>query len=95
MADGTMKELEAAPYVEWLENALREIVAEEPTAISIETMDAEGNVATRYYNVDRVTRSGMMLAMSDAQMMELIEDYKEEIASLLFDDDEPGSEDGD
>lgn len=78
-----MDELENRPFLEWLESVLRDIVTEKPKSVSIEVVDEEGNVATRYFNTNRGDRALMMAAMQEAQIMDTICDYRDEIVEIL------------
>lgn len=89
-----MDNMEGNPFFEWLENVLRDIVEEHPKSVSIESVDDDGNVATRYFNVNRGDRALMMAAMQEAQIMDTISDYREEIVEILNSEDEEYEEEG-
>lgn len=76
-------DFESHPYFSWLESVIRDIASENPKAISIEVVLDDGSCSTRYFNCNRGDRALMMAAMEEAQIIETIADYKEEILEIL------------
>lgn len=89
----------SSPYFSWLESVIRDIASENPKAISIEVVLEDGTCSTRYYNCNRGDRALMMAAMEEAQIMNTIEDYRDEIWEILTseedDDSQPGMPESD
>lgn len=83
----------SSPYFSWLESVIRDIASENPKAISIEVVLDDGSCSTRYFNCNRGDRALMMAAMEEAQIIETIADYKEEILEILNGEEE--GEEGD
>ena len=88
-----MDKLENSPYFSWLESVIRDIVENEPVAVSIETVYKDGRAASRFYNVDRGDRALMMAAMMEAQVMETLEDNRGKVLEILGIEVEDGEDD--
>lgn len=90
---GRIPDFESSPYFSWLESVIQDIASEDPKAISIEVVLEDGTCSTRYYNCNRGDRALMMAAMEEAQIMNTIEDYRDEILAILSGDDEENDPD--
>ena len=81
--------------MEWLENVVREMVEIDPRSIAMEMIDENGSVSTCYYNTSQNDRSVMIDAMRDDDRFEWLANNREEIKSILFDDDDDVEDDND
>ena len=82
-SNSSVPDFTLSPYFSWLESVIRDIASENPKAISIEVVLDDGSCSTRYFNCNRGDRALMMAAMEEAQIIETIADYKEEILEIL------------
>ena len=93
-----------APYAEWIEDVIREMVQMNPCSIAMVMITEDGDVSTCSYNVNMNDRDIMIGAMQDENRMRWFKEHREELASILSDDwiddedddvdDENGAEDG-
>ena len=83
-----------APYAEWLEQSIQELVNANPQAIAMEMVGEDGLVSTCYYNTSPNDRACMIDAMRDDARFEFIKGNRDEIRAILSDDweDEEESE---
>lgn len=79
---------ESYPYYEWLEEVMKEMADGDVRAISIETVDKEGQVSSSFWNVNRGDRALMMAAMQEAQVMDTIADNRDILMQILEMDDD-------
>ena len=86
MATQTTDDWTAAPYAEWLENCIRELVGVNPMAIAMEMVGEDGLVSTCYYNTSPNDRACMIDAMRDDARFEFIKGNRDEIRAILSDD---------
>lgn len=86
MATTTTDDWTAAPYAEWLENCIRELVGVNPMAIAMEMIGEDGLVSTCYYNTSPNDRACMIDAMRDDARFEFIKGNRDEIRAILSDD---------
>jgi hypothetical protein len=80
------------PFASWLENTIRELVNANPVAIAMEMVDETGLVSTCYYDTSPNDRACMIDAMRDDARWEFIRDNREEILTLLNDEDDDEDE---
>ena len=94
MATATTDDWTAAPYAEWLEQSIQELVNANPQAIAMEMVGEDGLVSTCYYNTSPNDRACMIDAMRDDARFEFIKGNRDEIRAILSDDweDEEESE---
>ena len=94
MATTTTDDWTAAPYAEWLEHSIQELVKANPVAIAMEMVGEDGLVSTCYYNTSPNDRACMIDAMRDDARFEFIKGNRDEIRAILSDDweDEEESE---
>ena len=87
-----------APYAEWLEQSIQELVKANPVAIAMEMVGEDGLVSTCYYNTSPNDRACMIDAMRDDARFEFIKGNRDEIRAILsddyVDDEDDGVEDG-
>ena len=98
MATATTDDWTAAPYAEWLEQSIKELVNGNPVAIAMEMVSEDGLVSTCYYNTSPNDRACMIDAMRDDARFEFIRENRDEIRAILLDDyvdDEDDEIDGD
>ena len=94
MATTTADDWTTAPYAEWLEQSIQELVKANPQAIAMEMVGEDGLVSTCYYNTSPNDRACMIDAMRDDARFEFIKGNRDEIRAILSDDweDEEESE---
>ena len=95
MATGTTDDLTSAPYVEWLEQSIQELVNANPQAIAMEMVGEDGLVSTCYYNTSPNDRACMIDAMRDDARWEWLYANKEEVRAILEDEDDDELQDAD
>ena len=88
MAVNTADDWTSAPYAEWLEQSIQELVNANPSAIAMEMVGEDGLVATCYYNASPNDRACMIDAMRDDARIEFIKNNADLIVALLNGDDE-------
>ena len=86
MATATTDDWTSAPYAEWLEQSIKELVSGNPIAIAMEMVSDDGLVSTCYYNTSPNDRACMIDAMRDDAWWEFIKNNRDEIRSILSDD---------
>ena len=86
METATTDDWTTAPYAEWLEDVIRDMVAANPVCIAMEMICEDGSVNTCYYNVDMSDRDVMIGAMRDDNRMRWLKEHREEIREVLSDD---------
>ena len=86
MATATTDDWTAAPYAEWLEQSIKELVNGNPVAIAMEMVSDDGLVSTCYYNTSPNDRACMIDAMRDDARFEFIRENRDEIRAILSDD---------
>ena len=86
MATATADDWTAAPYAEWLEQSIQELVNGNPVAIAMEMVSEDGLVSTCYYNTSPNDRACMIDAMRDDARFEFIRENRDEIKAILSDD---------
>jgi len=86
MAIETSDNWTAAPYAEWLEDVIRDLVAANPICIAMEMITEDGEINTCYYNVDMNDRDVMIGAMQDDNRMRWFKNHREELLKILSDD---------
>ena len=86
MATATTDDWTSAPYAEWLEDVIRDMIAMNPVCIAMEMIAEDGSVDTCYYNVDMNDRDVMIGAMHDDNRMRWLKEHREEILEILSDD---------
>ena len=72
MATTTTDDWTTAPYAEWLEQSIQELVNANPQAIAMEMVGEDGLVSTCYYNTSPNDRACMIDAMRDDARFEFI-----------------------
>ena len=88
MATTTTDDWTAAPYAEWLEQSIQELVKANPQAIAMEMVGDDGLVSTCYYNTSPNDRACMIDAMRDDARWEWLYANKEEVRAILEDEDD-------
>lgn len=78
----------SAPYAEWLEQSIQELVKAKPTAIAMEMVAEDGTIATCYYNTSPNERACMIDAMRDDALIEFIKNNADLVISLLNGEDD-------
>ena len=86
MATTTTDDWTTAPYAEWLEQSIQELVKANPQAIAMEMVGEDGLVSTCYYNTSPNDRACMIDAMRDDARFEFIKGNRDEIRAILSDD---------
>ena len=98
MATTTTDDWTTAPYAEWLEESIQELVKANPIAIAMEMVSEDGLVSTCYYNTSPNDRACMIDAMRDDARWEFVRENRDEIRAMLsddyVDDEDDGVEDG-
>ena len=95
MATATTDDWTAAPYAEWLEQSIQELVKANPQAIAMEMVGEDGLVSTCYYNTSPNDRACMIDAMRDDARWEWLYANKEEVRAILEDEDDDELQDAD
>ena len=95
MATATTDDWTAAPYAEWLEQSIQELVMANPQAIAMEMVGEDGLVSTCYYNTSPNDRVCMIDAMRDDARWEWLYANKEEVRAILEDEDDDELQDAD
>lgn len=85
----------SAPYAQWLEESIRDMVEFKPISIAMQMMDSTGLVETRYYNTTPNGRACMVDAMRDDTLWEWLVANREEIRAILGDEGEDEDDDDD
>lgn len=94
MATANADDWTAAPYAEWLEQSIQELVKANPVAIAMEMVSEDGLVSTCYYNTSPNDRACMIDAMRDDARFEFIRENRDEIRAILSDDYVDEEDDG-
>ena len=87
-----MDSMASLPYIDWLEDVLKEIVEDKPRAISVEMVKEDGTTSTRYYNMTTFDRALVMATIQEAQIMDIIADNREAIVDILNNEEEEEEE---
>ena len=83
-----MDSMASLPYIEWLEDVLKEIVETNPRAISVEMVQEDNTTSTRYYNMTTFDRALVIATIQEAQIMDTIADNREAILEILSEEEE-------
>ena len=94
MATTTTDDWTAAPYAEWLENCIAGIVECNPVCIAMAMIDADGYIDTCFYHAHTDEIAAIINAIEDEKRMQWVRDNKEDILTILNDEDDD-VEDGD
>ena len=88
MATTTDDDWTTAPYAEWLENCIKGLVERDPICITMAIVDADGFVETSFYGATSDELTVIINALNDELKFRWIKDYKEEILTILNDEDD-------
>ena len=87
-----MTDIKEAPYAEWLEGVLREMLDLEPQSIAVVMLMPDRTRGTAYWNIDDVDLAVMMDAIAEDKYLGWIRNNREELLMELNSED--GDEDG-
>ncbi len=87
-----MTDIKEAPYAEWLEGTLREMIELEPQSIAVVMLMPDGTRGTAYWNTDDIDLAVMIDAINEDKYLGWIRKNKSELLEELNseEDDEDG-----
>ena len=87
MATATADDWTAAPYAEWLESVIQGIVACNPACIAMAMIDDDGYIDACFYHAHTDEIAAIITAFEDEKRMQWVRDNKEDILTILNDED--------
>ena len=93
MATATTDDWTTAPYAEWLEESVQEIVSCDPPCMVMAWIDEDGFVYTSFYhNATADELAAIINVLEDEKRRQWVIDNKEDILAILNDEEDEESD---